>query len=130
MWRKRHKKARLHRTTRRKMAYNPRFDQKLVLRTDFGLQAERTSLAWNRTTLACLINGLLLLRSAVKLNSFLFAVLSALMLVCTVFMHGYSRQKKPHGVNESNSLHLKIIAQSIALCSAILAMYFVRQILP
>ena len=71
------------------MPHNQEFDKELTLPT--GLQTERTSIAWNRTTLAFLVNGLLLLRSAVKLDSLLFGVLSILMFIFTVFMHRYLR---------------------------------------
>ena len=119
------------------MPHNQEFDKELTLPP--GLQTERTSIAWNRTALAFLVNGLLLLRSAVKLDSLLFGVLSILMFIFTVFMHRYLRslQQKTLSAKEANFREInekgiylipaKIITYIIASYSIVLVVYFISQ---
>lgn len=61
---------------------------------DSGLQRERTALAWNRTTLAMLVNALLVLRAGVQQESKFIAMLGLGMLVSAVAFGSYAFHRK------------------------------------
>ncbi|WP_439670757.1 DUF202 domain-containing protein [Cupriavidus necator] len=57
---------------------------------DPGVQPERTGLAWRRTALSMLLNGALLVRSAMEAQSVVLRCVSALVVVGALFMYAMS----------------------------------------
>ncbi|ETF01607.1 hypothetical protein W822_12425 [Advenella kashmirensis W13003] len=62
---------------------------------DPGLQPERTSLAWRRTSAVLLLNGFVTMRSAYMNASIFLAILTGILLIATIitFVYGVFRAK-------------------------------------
>ncbi len=100
--------------------------------SDPGLQPERTVLAWYRTAFVCLINGLLLLRYALRLESLCFGALSLLLLLLTAAMYLYAcvhRIQTTHNLPGALGVWFKrFLTGIVVLYGAIAALYFAGQL--
>lgn len=61
---------------------------------DEGLQAERTALAWNRTGMAVLVNGILVLRAGLLHESRPLSALAVIILLAAASTIGYGARRK------------------------------------
>lgn len=61
---------------------------------DPGLQGERTALAWHRTALAHLINGLLAMRARWAMDSAAVMRVAAIVTGCAVLTFGYASVRR------------------------------------
>ncbi len=110
---------------------SPLLKDKSKAEIDCGLQPERTLLSWQRSLGSYLLTAMLLLRSAIKQESFLLVILFSVMLLLTIFLYSYLyfykfqalqnwKQGQTQSVLNPISLWSKIlIAGSIALCAVL-----------
>ena len=82
---------------------------------DLGLQAERTALSWQRTTLASAVAFLLAARLLVEVLGTLSFLVAAIGLILTavLFLVGYRRYRSTHTILVSSS------GERVALTSAV-----------
>ena len=91
---------------------------------DPGVQPERTGLAWRRTALSMLLNGALLVRSAVQAQSVALRCVSALVVMGALFMYAVSwyRDRSLMRVADPRSPHaavmLTVISTVLLACFA------------
>ena len=80
---------------------------------DPGLQGERTALAWNRTAMAVLVNGLIALRVAWSMQEAVITSLACAVIACAVITFAYAgvrRRQLLHGTRPAAAAPLSMAA--------------------